>query len=49
MSYAYDRIENDLTKDLFRHFIQAKYPRSSQVSQNLLTQFTLLDRVARDT
>jgi len=49
MSYSYDRIENDLTKDLFHHYIQAKYPRSSQVSQNLLTQFTLLDRVARDT
>ena len=49
MNYAYDRVENDLTKDLFRHFIQAKYPHSSQVSRNLFTQFTLLDRVARDT
>jgi len=49
MSYAYDRIENDLTKDLFHHFIQTKYSHASQISRNLFTQFTLLDRVARDT
>jgi len=49
MSYSYDRIENDLTKDLFHHFIQTKYSHSSQISRNLFAQFTLLDRVARDT
>ncbi|RHZ37130.1 ATP-binding cassette domain-containing protein [endosymbiont GvMRE of Glomus versiforme] len=49
MNYSYERVENDLTKDLFHHFVQAKYPHSSQVSRNLFTQFTLLDRVARDT
>jgi hypothetical protein len=49
MSYAYDRVENDLKKDLFNHFIQAKYSNSSRVSKNLLTQFGLLDRIARVT
>lgn len=49
MSYAYERVEIDLTKDLFHHFVQAKYPNSSQVSRSLFTQFTLLDRIARDT
>ncbi|MCE8167080.1 MAG: ABC transporter ATP-binding protein [Candidatus Moeniiplasma glomeromycotorum] len=38
-SYAYDSIERDLKKDLFCQFIWAKYPNSSQVSRNLITQF----------
>ena len=48
MNYAYDRIENDLVKDLFKRFLQAKYSHSSQVARYLPTQFILLDRVARD-
>jgi ABC-type multidrug transport system fused ATPase/permease subunit len=49
MNYAYDRVENELKKDLFNHFIQAKYSNSTQVSKNLLTQFGLLDRISRVT
>lgn len=49
MSYAYDRIENNLTKDLFLHFVKAKYSTSSQVAKDLFTQFTVLDPIARET
>ncbi|CAI2161756.1 1316_t:CDS:2 [Funneliformis geosporum] len=41
-------IERDLKKDLFRQFIRAKYPNSSEVSRNLITQFAGdLDSIAR--
>ncbi|CAG8455829.1 2004_t:CDS:1 [Ambispora gerdemannii] len=47
MAYAYDRIEKDLKKDLFRHFIRAKYANSVEVSRNLITQFASdLDEIA---
>jgi len=39
MNYAYDSVERDLKKDLFRHFVRAKYTNSSEVSRNLITQF----------
>ena len=38
-SYAYDSIERDLKKDLFRQFVRAKYHNASEVSPNLITQF----------
>ncbi|MEG7979105.1 MAG: hypothetical protein NY202_04355 [Mollicutes bacterium UO1] len=47
MNYGYDRIEQDLKKDLFRHFIRAKYANSVEVSRNLITQFASdLDEIA---
>jgi len=47
MNYAYDSIERDLKKDLFRHFVRAKYTNSSEVSRNLITQFADdLDEIA---
>src|SRR5437764_3178208 len=47
MNYAYDSVERDLKKDLFRHFIRAKYANSSEVSRNLITQFADdLDEIA---
>lgn len=47
MNYSYDIIERNLKKDLFKHFIRAKYTNSSEVSRNLLTQFaTDLDSIA---
>jgi hypothetical protein len=47
MAYGYDSIERDLKKDLFRHFIRAKYANSSEVSRNLITQFADdLDEIA---
>src|SRR5215212_1647064 len=47
MSYAYDSIEQDLKKDLFRHFIRAKYANSVEISRNLITQFADdLDEIA---
>ncbi|CAI2201223.1 18430_t:CDS:2 [Funneliformis geosporum] len=47
MNYAYDRIERELKKDLFRHLVRAKYTNSSEVSRNLITQFTDdLDEIA---
>ncbi|CAG8480461.1 457_t:CDS:2 [Ambispora leptoticha] len=39
MNYSYDSIERDLKKDLFRHFLRAKYTNSTEVSRNLITQF----------
>jgi len=39
MTYAYDSIERDLKKDLFRHLVQAKYANSAEISRNLITQF----------
>ena len=49
MSYSYDSIEKDLKKDLFRHFIDAKYNYSSEISRNLITQFTSdLDAISYD-
>jgi ABC-type multidrug transport system fused ATPase/permease subunit len=39
MNYAYDSIERDLKKDLFRHLVRAKYTNSSEISRNLITQF----------
>jgi ABC-type multidrug transport system fused ATPase/permease subunit len=39
MNYTYDRLEQDLKKDLFRQFIRAKYANSVEVSRNLITQF----------
>ncbi len=48
MSYSYDSVERDLKKDLFRHFIRAKYSNSSEISHNLITQFASdLDEIAR--
>ncbi|MCE8164011.1 MAG: ABC transporter ATP-binding protein [Candidatus Moeniiplasma glomeromycotorum] len=48
-SYAFDSIERDLKKDLFRQFIRAKYPNSSEVSRNLITQFAGdLDSIANN-
>jgi len=47
MNYAYDSVERDLKKDLFRHFIRAKYANSAEVSRNLITQFADdLDEIA---
>ena len=47
MNYSYDSVEKDLKKDLFSHFIRAKYPNSIQVSRNLITQFADdLDEIA---
>ncbi|CAG8466280.1 11807_t:CDS:2 [Gigaspora margarita] len=49
MNYAYDKVEKDLKKDLFRHFIRAKYANSVEVSRNLITQFADdLDEIAHD-
>jgi hypothetical protein len=49
MNYAYDSIERDLKKDLFCHFIRAKYHNSTEVSRNLITQFAGdLDSIARN-
>jgi hypothetical protein len=49
MAYSYDSIERDLKKDLFRHFIRAKYSNSSEISRNLITQFASdLDEIARN-
>ncbi|CAG8672856.1 8082_t:CDS:2, partial [Ambispora leptoticha] len=40
-------VERDLKKDLFRHFVRAKYTNSSEVSRNLITQFADdLDEIA---
>src|SRR5438128_7012387 len=39
MAYAYDSVERDLKKDLFRRFIRAKYANSAEISRNLITQF----------
>ena len=39
MNYAYDSIERDLKKDLFRHLVRSKYTNSSEISRNLITQF----------
>ena len=39
MNYAYDSVEQELKKDLFRHLVRAKYTNSSEVSHNLITQF----------
>ncbi|CAI2171406.1 8193_t:CDS:1 [Funneliformis geosporum] len=47
MNYAYDSVERELKKDLFRHLVRAKYTNSSEVSRNLITQFTDdLDEIA---
>ena len=49
MNYTYDSIEKNLKKDLFRHFINAKYKNSSEISRNLITQFTSdLDAISYD-
>jgi len=48
MNYAYEKVEDDLCKDLFRHFIQANYSRSSQISPQLTTQFTFSQDIARE-
>lgn len=48
MNYSYDKVENDLKKDLFKKFIEADYPNSSQVSGNLFTQFNFLDQISRN-
>jgi len=45
--YSYDKIEQDLKKDLFNHFISAPYPQGSKVSSALFTQFANdLDTIA---
>jgi hypothetical protein len=45
--YSYDKIEQDLKKDLFNHFISAPYPQGSKVSSALITQFANdLDTIA---
>ncbi|CAG8829117.1 15017_t:CDS:1, partial [Racocetra persica] len=45
--YAYDSIEKDLKKDLFRHLVRAKYTNSAEISRNLITQFADdLDEIA---
>jgi hypothetical protein len=47
MSYAYDSIEKDLKKDLFRQLVRAKYTNSAEISRNLITQFADdLDEIA---
>nr|WP_281267989.1 ABC transporter ATP-binding protein [endosymbiont GvMRE of Glomus versiforme] len=47
MNYAYDKIEQDLKKDLFSHFVRAKYANSVEISRNLITQFADdLDEIA---
>jgi ABC-type multidrug transport system fused ATPase/permease subunit len=47
MAYAYESVEKDLKKDLFRHLVRAKYRNSSEVSRNLITQFADdLDEIA---
>ena len=47
MYYSYDSIERDLKKDLFCHFVRAKYPNSSEIARNLITQFASdLDHIA---
>lgn len=49
MSYSYDSIEGDLKKDLFSNFIRADYSNSSEVSNDLITQFSShLDSIAYD-
>jgi len=48
MNYSYEKVEDDLRKDLFRHFIQADYSRSSQISSQLTTQFTFSQDIARE-
>ncbi|KLL04097.1 MAG: ABC transporter ATP-binding protein [Mycoplasmataceae bacterium CE_OT135] len=48
MNYAYDKVEDDLRKDLFHHFVQADYSRSSQIAPQLTTQFTLSQDIARE-
>ncbi|CAG8659203.1 2665_t:CDS:1, partial [Cetraspora pellucida] len=45
--YAYDSIEKDLKKDLFRQLVRAKYTNSAEISRNLITQFADdLDEIA---
>lgn len=47
MSYAYDKVEQDLKKDLFTHLVRAKYTNSTEISRNLITQFSSdLDAIA---
>jgi hypothetical protein len=47
MGYAYDSVEKDLKKDLFRHLVRAKYANSTEISRNLITQFADdLDEIA---
>src|SRR6185503_6789984 len=48
MNYAYNKADDDLRKDLFRHFVQANYSRSSQIAPKLTTQFTLSQDIARN-
>jgi len=39
MHYAYDSIEKDLKKDLFHHFLKAKYSLANKAAPNSITQF----------
>jgi len=49
LNYAFDKVEKDLKKDLFRHFIHAPYENSSEVSGNLINQFAIdLDYISRN-
>jgi len=48
MNYAYEKVEDDLRKDLFRHFVRANYSRSSQIALQLTTQFTFSQNIARE-
>ena len=47
MSYAYDKADDDLRKDLFHHSVQADYYRSSQIAPKLVTNFTFSQDIAR--
>lgn len=39
LNYSSDRIERDLKKELFNHFISAQYSQGAEVSRDLITQF----------
>ena len=48
-AYAYDLVEKELKKDLFRHFIRAQYANSAEVSRNLVAHFAGdLDSITRN-
>ena len=47
LSYSYDLIEKDLKKELFRNVLKAEYVDSSEISKNLINQFSSdLDTIA---
>ncbi len=49
LNYSFDKIEKDLKIALFRHFINADFANSSEVSRSLVDQFAVsLDTISRD-